>query len=276
MEYVREGMTPDGYLGRGDRSGMYIHAICSLFGLSYLGMCPEADQERPLAEWCGKAVKLILEAQEVPRTAVTRGGWRYTPYTDDSDISVTSWQLMVLHAARHSGFGIDEGVFTDALRYIDSAFVEQEGGADGTRVSGFLYHPGVSLEPEPAATGIAVFIKSLLEPRPDERIRRSMVTLNRFPPSWGGPQYGGYFFFASFYMAQGMFQIGGETWAAYAPRMQEILLEHQAGDGHWPFPGDNMPQSRLAGQAYATAMGVLLLSLEKQYLPMYQRQRRLF
>jgi hypothetical protein len=37
-----------------------------------------------------------------------------------------------------------------------------------------------------------------------------------------------------------------------------------------------MRQSELAGPAYPTAMAVLILSLEKQYLPMYQRQKQLF
>jgi hypothetical protein len=35
--------------------------------------------------------------------------------------------------------------------------------------------------------------------------------LEAFPPSWGGDQYKQFYFLASFYLAQGMFQIGGET-----------------------------------------------------------------
>ena len=47
-------------------------------------------------------------------------------------------------------------------------------------------------------------------------------------------------------------------------------------DGHWPFPPDNQPQSHPAGRAYTTALGILILSLDKQYLPMYLRQKQLF
>ena len=276
MKYVHGSMNPEGYLGMGDRSGMYIHAICSLFGLSYLGMSPGDEQDRELAAWCRKALKVIVDAQAVRRPAVERGGWRYTPYSDESDVSVTSWQLLVLHAARQCGYAVEDRAFEQALGYINGAYVEKKTDAPGEEIAGFLYRPGVSQVPEPAATGVAVFIKSLLERRTDNRAMSSLSYLRNYPPSWGGPQYGGYFYFASFYMAQGMFQVGGSGWDRYSSELRRVLVEHQAGDGHWPFPPDNAPQSRLAGEPYATAMAVLILSLDKQYLPMYQRQKDIF
>ncbi len=269
MEYVRRSATPEGYLGGGNRSGMYIHAVCTLFGLSYLGMSPDQASEPELADWCRRSVALIVEAQRVRRKPLARGGWRYTPFTNESDVSVTSWQLLTLHTARQCGYEVDDGVFENALAYIDRAYHETEEEA------GFLYRPGVSARIEPAATGVAVFVKSLLQRGHEERIAASLVYLRRYPPTWGGPQYGGYYYFAAFYMSQGMFQVGGEVWEEYAARLETVLLAHMAGDGRWPFPPDNTPQSRLAGDAYPAAMAVLLLSLEKQYLPMYQRQSAL-
>jgi hypothetical protein len=43
-----------------------------------------------------------------------------------------------------------------------------------------------------------------------------------------------------------------------------------------PAGSGNAPQTRLAGAAYPTALAVLVLSLDRQYLPVYQRQRPLF
>ncbi|MFO7872001.1 MAG: hypothetical protein R6V03_11305 [Kiritimatiellia bacterium] len=275
MEYVRASMTPDGYLGQGDRSGMYIHAICSLFGFSYLGTSGDPETERGLADWCRESLRVIADAHAVRRPSVARGGWRYTPYTSESDVSVTSWQLLVLHSARQCGYSVDAGMLHSGLAYVNSAFrdpKEDERKAN----SGFLYRPGVSREPEPAVSGVAVFIKSLLEGEQDDKTRKTLDYLKRFPPSWGGEQYSGYFYFTLFYMSQGMFQVGGETWSEFADASHQILIEHQGGDGKWPFPPDNTPQSRLTGEAYPTAMAVLVLSLEKQYLPMYQRQKSLY
>lgn len=270
MRFVQASMDSRGYLGARDNT-MYVHAICSLFGLSYLGLSEDRETERELAAWCRRSVALILEAQQVRKASADRGGWRYTPNSRDSDLSVTSWMLLVLHAARQCGFEVDPAVFRAALGYVNRAFVETPQGD-----AGFVYRPGVSRAPEPGVTGVAVCVKSLLEPEADERLRKAVAYLRSFPPAWGGEQHKGYFFFGTFYMAQGMFQLGEGEWDGFAPRLQRVLLDHQHGDGHWELPPDNKRQSHLAGTAYATALAVLILSLDKQYLPMYQRQKRLF
>ena len=316
MEYVMGSMDAEGYLGQGDPSGMYIHAICTLFGLSYLGASPDPEREAELAGWCRRSLKVIIDAQAVARPAMAQGGWRYTPNTTESDLSVTSWQMLVLHAARQCGYRIEPSVTDAALAYINRAYTEvepkeptikdeeprsrsretsvDEDGRDGADpadapdqdapnahesgyvVAGFVYRPGVSTRPEPSATGVAVFIKSLFEKEADDKVRQSLAFLRQFPPSWGGRQYGGYYYFALFYISQGMFQVGGETWEDYRDSVGEILIEQQNGDGSWPFPPDNRPQSRLTGDCYPTSLAVLVLSLEKQYLPMYQRQKSFF
>lgn len=269
MGYVLPTMRSDGYLGGSDDS-MYVHAICTLFGLAYLGMAGDEARDKDLAEWCRKSIELIVSAQKARKFPGEEGGWRYTPQDGTSDLSVTSWQLLVLHAARQSGYEIDDAVFERAMKYINAAYAE----TDAER-TGYLYRLKSSKEPEPGVTGVAVLMKGLLEPEPDERVRKSVRYLRRFKPAWGGG-YKGYFYFENFYLAQGMFQLGGEAWQEFAPPLQRVLIDHQESDGSWPFPPGAMLQSREAGPAYATAMGVLILSLERQYLPMYQRQRRLF
>jgi len=290
MEFVMGSMDAEGYLGQGDPSGMYIHAICTLFGLSYLGASPDPEREGELAKWCRRSLKVIIDAQAIPRPATAQGGWRYTPYTTESDLSVTSWQMLVLHAARQCGYRTDPSVTDAALAYINRAYTEVEPKHSATNdgvskeaglqqkepAAGFVYRPGVSVKPEPSATGVAVFIKSLFEKEADDKVRQSLAFLRQFPPSWGGRQYGGYYYFALFYISQGMFQVGGETWGDYRDSVTEILIDQQNGDGSWPFPPDNRPQSRLTGDCYPTSLAVLVLSLEKQYLPMYQRQKSFF
>jgi hypothetical protein len=198
--------------------------------------------------------------------------------------------MLVLHAARQCGYRIDPSVLDAALAYINRAYTEvkpkHSAANDGTlretvpparnRATGFVYRPGVSIEPEPSATGVAIFIKSLFEKEADEKVRESLKFLRRSPPAWGGKQYGGYYYFALFYISQGMFQVGGGAWERYRDAVFEILIKHQNGDGSWPFPPDNRAQSRLTGDSYPTALSILVLSLEKQYLPMYQRQKSLF
>jgi hypothetical protein len=269
MKTVQGSMTPDGYLGAAGDS-MYVHAICTLFGLSYLGMSSDARTEKDLAEVCRRAIAVIVEAQKIRKEAVEQGGWRYGPASLESDVSVTSWQLLTLHAARQCGYEVDARVFEDGLRYVNGAFVEGAGDK-----AGFVYRPGVSQLPEPGITGTALFIKSLLEKEKDERFREGYAYLRESRPGWGGEQYKGYFYFVTFYVAQGVFQEGDEAWAEFAPQVRRLLLDHQLNDGSWEFPPDTK-EGPLVGDAYSTAMAVLLLSMDKQYLPMYQRRAGLY
>ncbi|MBI2193819.1 MAG: terpene cyclase/mutase family protein [Planctomycetes bacterium] len=266
LQFVQASMTPDGYLGSRDNS-MYVHAIATLFGLSCLGRSAGGERDRELAEWCRRSLALTLAAQKVKKTRLEQGGWRYSPFSNDSDLSVTSWQLLTLHAARQCGYEIDEAVFEAAMKYVNGAYLVTETGK-----AGFLYRVGASNVPEPAVTGVAVFLKSLFERDSDEKIEKALEYLEDFSPGWGGRQYNGFFYFGSFYMAQGTFQRGDEAWSDFAPKIQRVLLDHQEADGHWGFPPDNSPQSHPAGHAYTTALALLILSLDRQYLPMFQRQ----
>ncbi|MCZ7649477.1 MAG: hypothetical protein M5U26_30170 [Planctomycetota bacterium] len=270
MRYVRETMRPDGYLGASDGT-MYVHAMCTLFGLSYLGRSEKDEGEKELAEWCRKAVNLVVEAQKVRKGAYARGGWKYRPDDPDSDLSVTTWMLTVLHAARQCGYAIDPAVFDAGLAYVNRSFVENEQGEAGFRYSQHNFEPK-----SPAVSGAAVFVKVLLEQTVDERAKKALKHLEGFPPQWGGRTYKNYFYFGTFYLALGQFQAGDEAWARYAGPLKRLLVDHQEGDGRWALPPQTPVHARNAGPAYPTAMAILILSLEKQYLPMYQRQMRLF
>lgn len=269
MRYVQGSMAPDGYLGeQGD--SMYVHAICTLFGLSYLGMTGDDRRDAELAEWCRRSLKVVVAAQAMRKPEGERGGWRYSPQSAESDLSVTSWQIMVLHAARQCGFEVEDRVLDDAMRYVAGAYAAVDD------VGGFVYRTPITREPEPGVTGAAVLVKSVIEREPDEKRLKAERYLARFTPAWGGAQYKGYFYFVSFYTAQGAFQAGDNAWLAYAAPLERLLLDHQRGDGSWEYPPDNRVQSAQGGYVYSTAMAVLLLSLDRQYLPMYQRQAALY
>ena len=271
LKYVLPRMGPDGYVGQGDPSGMYIHAIAVQFALGCVGMTGDPALEGELARWCERGIAVIEQAQAIRRNPAERGGWRYTPTSNESDLSVTSWQLLALHAARQCGFDVREEGIADALAFIRSAYLPLEQGR-----AGYVYRPGISREPEPSVTGVALCIRAILDRPDDAQTVATLGYLEAFPPSWGGDQYKQFYFLASFYLVQGMFQIGGETWEAHRAAVEEVLVTHQSGDGSWPSPPDDAPQNRLAGPAYPTALAVLMLSLDRQYLPVYQRQRRLY
>ena len=271
LKYILPRMGPDGYVGQGDPSGMYIHAIALQFALGCVGMTGDPAIEGELARWCERGIAVIEQAQAIRRNPAERGGWRYTPTSNESDLSVTSWQLLALHAARQCGFDVREESIADALAFIRSACLPQEQGK-----AGYVYRPGISREPEPSVTGVALCIRAILDRPDDAQTAATLAYLEAFPPSWGGDHYKQFYFLASFYLAQGMFQIGDESWEKHRAAVEKVLVTHQSGDGSWPSPPDDAPQNRLAGPAYPTALAILILSLDRQYLPVYQRQRPLY
>ncbi|MEI6210392.1 MAG: prenyltransferase/squalene oxidase repeat-containing protein [bacterium] len=278
LKHVTSTMASDGYVGQGDQSGMYIHAISTLFVLSCYGMQSDEALDPELASWCRRSLDVILRAQQTQKSFTERGGWRYEPYGEQSDVSVTCWQLLVLHAARQAGFEVEMPVYNAALSYLNRAYVpvkaEKEKGAPA---GGYLYRPGFTQDPERPATALVLFIQSLFDAGNNQRTQAALEFLRRYPLTWDGSQYNGYFYFSGFYMMQGMFQIGGAEWNSFGPRMANLLLDHQNGDGSWPYPPNSLREDmQTTGPAYPVAMSVLMLSLDKQYLPMYQRQRRIY
>ncbi len=73
----------------------------------------------------------------------------------------------------------------------------------------------------------------------------------------------GHYFYTHFYMAQGLYQRGGEDWKNYYPKIRDRLLQLQAVDGSWM--GDNV------GTIYGTAIATIILQLPYGYLPICQR-----
>jgi hypothetical protein len=57
------------------------------------------------------------------------GGWRYLNYrtSGDSDLSVTSWQLMFYRSARNAEFPVPKQYADDALGYVLRCWNEQQG-----------------------------------------------------------------------------------------------------------------------------------------------------
>ena len=65
------------------------------------------------------------------------------------------------------------------------------------------------------------------------------------------------------YMAQGLYQRGGEDWKGYYPKIRDRLIATQSTDGSWM--GD------MVGTTYGTAMALVALQLPYAYLPICQR-----
>ncbi|MEX0742015.1 MAG: hypothetical protein WD079_04400 [Phycisphaeraceae bacterium] len=255
-----------GYFGQSDGSRMYGHGITTLMLGEMIGHGVSDEQDARIRERCQHAIDLILSAQKVPKhQAPHQGGWRYTPDSNDADLSVTVWQLMALRSAYNAGLDVPASAIEEAVEYLRASYRSNERDDQGRPLnmnSGFGYQPGGGPGFSTTAMGMLAMIVCGEYEAP-EVVGASNYLMDN-PPTFGDR----WFFYGAYYYAQGMYQRGGEIAQSARDHIEPLLLEHQREDGSWEASGGT---EHNAGKVYATAMGVLSLSVKYHYLPIYQR-----
>ncbi len=251
----------DGYFGARDSSRMYGHGITALTLSALLGMGADAAQDTALRNACERAVALILRSQSVTKRPEHAGGWRYTPVSTDSDLSITIWQLMALRSAKNAGLDVPKEAIDNAVAYLKRAHVPN--GKDWKTPAGFRYVQGGGATWSTAAEGLLALQLSGAYDAPEVASTAEWLLHN--PPEPAKAK-GLWFYYGTYYYAQGMYQRGGEAAAESAKRVTEVLLPLQEGNGCWKLVSD-MERNKV----YCTAMALLSLSVKYHYLPIYER-----
>lgn len=238
------------------RSGngpMYTHGICTLMLAEVAGMVDASLAERVRSS-LERAVLLILKAQSVPKGPSHVGGWRYHPTSNDSDLSVTGWQLLALRAAKNIGCDVPAESIDAAVAYVNRCANRETGG--------FSYHPGHRATPTRSGTGILCLEICGQHHAPATMIAADYLLRRPLKPD------DSFFFYGVYYCTVGMFQVGGRHWEFHRDHISTLLLTRQQPDGSWSM---NDGGEAAYGPIYATSMSVLALAVEYQYLPIYQR-----
>ena len=261
VDYVLATPASNGYLGvRGGR--MYGHGIATLFLSEVSGMVAPVRQKR-IDKVLPKALGVILAAQKVGKArGDDRGGWRYEPTMNSSDISVSGWQIMALRSARLNGAPVPQSAIKNAIAFIDRCKSKHGDG-------GFYYHPGwwyrrgywVGGPSTPARTGAGLLCREL-GGHHDDAVNRRAGDFILHNIRGNGFIRDSFHAYATYYCSQGMFQLGGKYWEEFAPAMYKYLRQRQKANGAW---------ATTNGEVYPTAMYVLALTVSYRQLPIYQR-----
>ena len=239
----------DGYLG-GNDGRMYSHCIATLFLTEVSGMV-DSNRQAKLDVVLPKAIQVILSAQQVPKSGIAKGGWRYGPGSTDSDMSCTGWALMALRSARLNGAPVPDQAIKDAVKFVLSHHSEQQGS--------FGYQDGVGNAVTLTGAGLLCLELCGQHGTPaTKRAGRYLMNVYEQLPSQGHCFYGMY------YTAQGLFQIGGDEWQRFSKWMYDYWIPRQEPDGHWNRGEQSCPY-------YQTAMVVLAFTVPYRQLPIYQR-----
>ncbi len=230
---------------------MYDHGISTLMLAEVAGMT-NGNQSEPVRKALEKAVRLILQAQMVPKTRRDEGGWRYQPAGKDSDLSVTAWQLLALRAAKDIGCDVPVQNIDLAVGYVKKCSTGQ----------GFGYQPGNGSTVNMTASGVLAL--QVCDHHNDDLVISGMEYLQRQPLQHGET----WFFYGAYYNAISVYKYGGADWDRTKSHLFEELLPIQEASGSWRARNQN---EETQGPVYATSLGVLALSVEYGYLPIYQR-----
>ena len=255
---IPERQDNDGYFGAKDNSRMYGHGITTLFLSEMLGMGADAKQDESVRSACKRAISLILRSQAVAKSEGHKGGWRYTPLATDSDLSVSIWQLIALRSAKNAGLDIPKDAIDNAVEYIRRCF--KSSTKAGTAV-GFGYTYTTTPVWSTATEGLLAMQVCGHYEAPEVIATADWLLKN--PPRVKGNSW---FYYGTYYYAQGMYQRGDAYAAEASERVAEVLLPMQEADGSWK-PSAGSESNRI----YRTSMALLSLSVKYHYLPIYQR-----
>jgi hypothetical protein len=253
-----------GYFGGRDGSRMYGHGIITLMLSEMLGMGVDAQMDQVIRDRCRLAIELIKRSQSFEKDARNKGGWRYAPESRDSDLSVSVWQVMALRSARNAGMDVPKETIDNAIEYIKRCYQSKRApdGKPENLKSACGYEPNRA--PEYAMASAGLLSLQVCGAYESLEAKGSADWLKEKKVEYGGEWY----FYGTYYFAQGMFQRGGEH-ASYARKMvEEALLPKQGPDGSWQ---GQSGQERGAGKVYATSLAVLSLAVKFHFLPIYQR-----
>ena len=260
----QDRQDPQGYLGGRDGSRMYGHGITTLMLTEMLGMGVDGQMDVLIRERSKKAIEMILRSQSIKKDARNQGGWRYQPESGDSDLSVTVWQVMALRSARNAGMDVPKELIDNAVDYIKRCY-QSKRGADGkpeNMKSACGYEPG--RQPEYAMAAAGLLSLQVCGAYDSPEVKGSADWLKEKKIEYGGEWY----FYGTYYYAQGMYQRGGEYATNARKLVEEMLLTKQGPDGSWQ---GQSGQERGAGKVYATSLACLSLAVKFHFLPIYQR-----
>lgn len=254
LRFVLSQQDANGYFGQSDGSRMYGHGITALMLAEALGMTHDEDLEERLRSSLERAIAVTVNAARVQKSEQHRGGWRYQPNENSSDLSLSGWQLMSLHATQQVGITVPEEVIKNAVDYAKRLTTED--GKVGYESRG---------QDHAALRGLALLSLMVGGQHQAPEIARVVGRIQGDQISWQGQ----WFFYRAYYDAVGMARAAPEQWEAYGTRLEKILVEHQNQDGGWNAPPGGNENDH--GKVYTTSMAVLVLSVNRHVLPAYQR-----
>ena len=205
-----------------------------------------------------RAVKFIVDSQ------TPGSGWRYMS-RNDSDTSVTGWQILALKSAQIAGFAVPDQTFKWMDLWLDKV---RQGAAGGL----YSYKPGHVVTPVMTAEG--AFCQLFMGTPASARAQaESVAFIMRNLPVWN-PESRSVHIYYWYYATLTMYLSGAKEFEAWNSALTKALLQGHNTSG--PAAGSWDPVCRLGfrgGRVYSTAVGALCLEVYYRFMPLYKQNR---
>ncbi len=279
LDYVLQNAKPSGLLNRSNKKrDMYNHGLATFVLSQAYGM----TNDPRLSEVLDKALKLIAATQ------CQDGGWDYEARRQKRghDLSLAVMQAKALRGAMDSGLEVSEAVTEKAVISVIDHYRPKSGRgrkseAQQRREPGQFTYDGNRGTLAMAAAGMVCLQE--YGRYNDWRIQKNLDVLHQAvlevrkkgkSNKHSANRKVTFDAYTLYYLAQGIYQVGGKAWKDCYPILRDDLIKNQARSsasssesGFWE-AGKHLGgrPSRLFG----TAVGCFVLSIPNRYLPILQ------
>ncbi|HJN10708.1 MAG TPA: prenyltransferase/squalene oxidase repeat-containing protein [Pirellulaceae bacterium] len=234
-----------------DNRYTYGHGFSMLFLSQILG--EEEDEERR-----EELIKILTKAVDFSAKAQTpSGGWGYVSARDGNNFdegSTTITQVQGLRGCRNAGIAVPEEVVENARQYIYRCKNPDGGISYSSRNRG-------SSRPAITAAALAALYNAgdYDSKHVPEMLSYTKTNLHQITTDI---RSFGHWHYTYLYYSQVVYRQGDNEWPPFRDKLYEKITSEQESDGAW---------SGNIGKIYVTSCNLIMLLLDRGYLPIYQR-----
>jgi len=252
-DFIISKSRDNGLIGdpQSDSRYTYGHGFSMLFLSQVLGEEGLIDRRHELVDVLSKAVEFSGNAQ------TAAGGWGYVSAREGNDFdegSTTITQVQGLRGCRNAGIPVPAEVIDKAKQYIYECKNPDGGISYSSRQRG-------SSRPAITAAALAALYNAgdhNSEHVPD-MLKYSKDNLHEISDA---TRAFGHWHYTYLYYSQVVYRQGNELWIPFRDKLYERIVTDQRSDGYW---------EAQIHPVYVTACNLIMLQLDRGYLPIYQR-----
>ena len=251
VDYMLSRTQASGLVGDPKRDSRYTygHGFAMLFLSQVLGEEEDFDCRIELIKALKRAVDFSVNAQ------TKAGGWGYVSSKSSTfdEGSTTITQVQGLRGCRNAGLMVPKEAIESAKKYIYDC-QNSDGGIS------YSFNSRGSSRPAITAAALAALYNA------------GDYKSDKIPPMWDyckarlhkvNDRNYGHWHYTYLYYSQVVYRQGATEWGPYRDKLYKLLVSEQQANGSW--------KSKSVGDAYSTAMNLIMMQLDHGFLPIYQR-----